>query len=195
MPSPEDKEPAVRVKSRIGDDIARKRFELRILLDNEMGKLNGSIENILPYYRTHLPSGIVLSLVEDIQRQGSIYSNMLEEIKKIPLDDLGGYVSTKGDPVPDDHAGTRIKQKYERLGLVATGVLPNPSAKSLANDVLDRIHSLGRALLRVISDHGPELMRDLELQVQPDTTFTMEVEVGVPPKLSLGIDRATPPRP
>ncbi|MEZ4734210.1 MAG: hypothetical protein R3E79_44520 [Caldilineaceae bacterium] len=158
-------------------ELKKRRIDLRILLENEAEKMNMDIDNLVRQYKYSLPNEPVWALVEDIHRQVAIYNNILEEVKRLNVDET--KKSESGD-------AKQIREKYEGLGLVPSGFLPNPSAANLANYVLDKINTYAKGLLQLMQNYGSELM--VELHFQQGTTVALQVEVGWNPKLTVGVE-------
>src|SRR4051794_8079878 len=178
MKSSDDTEAAREVKNRLSDERQKRRSGLRLLLENESRKEVMNVEELLKYCRDALPGEPTIALLQDIQRQIHIYSNILEEVKRISMKELKD----------NKNAAKDIKCKYEQLKLIGLDTLPNPGADELANELIDRIMMYGRALLKIIHDHAPELLRDLHFQAE--TNFTMQVTMGFPPTWNVGLDRS-----
>jgi hypothetical protein len=99
---------------------------------------------------------------------------MLDEIKKM-------------DPSQDyDARAKEIKAKYERLGLVPTGFIPNPTASNIAAYLLDKLAAFGRALIEIMAKYASDLRR--EIRIEPSVTLQLGIEVGWSPKITIGIE-------
>src|SRR5262245_6828801 len=97
-----------------------------------------NVSQIVRMYREKFDDKPLLHLIQDINQRVGIYSNILEDIKKI-------------SPTTDknfDKAATEIKNKYEKLlNLVPPKNIPNPTASKIAEYVLEKIAAFGRALI------------------------------------------------
>jgi hypothetical protein len=100
---------------------------------------------------------------------------MLEEIKKMPAADIDF-----------DSVATEIKNKYERLELIPSGNIPNPTANTIAGYLLDKIAVFGRALIEIMAKHASDIRR--EIRIEPSVTVLFEVEVGWSPKFVIGVE-------
>jgi hypothetical protein len=116
-----------------------------------------------------------LHLIQDINQRVGIYSNILEEIKRV----------VPGDEDVDATV-TAIKKKYEKLELVPLGNIPNPVASSIAKYVLDKIAVFGRALVEIMAKHASDIRR--EIRIEPSVTVLFQLEVGWSPKFILGVE-------
>jgi hypothetical protein len=117
-------------------------------------------------------------LIQDINQRVGIYSNILEDIKKIaPID------------TEFNTRATEIKNKYENmyfLNLVPSGKLPNPTASSIVTYILDKLAAFGRALLEIMARYLSEIRR--EIRLDPSIAIHFDVEVGWSPKVTIGIE-------
>src|SRR5262249_35792797 len=87
-----------------------------------------NVSHIVRFYRDQFADQPLLHLIQDINQRVGIYSNILEEIKRIPTTDKN-----------IDATAAAIKKKYESLKLVPPGNIPNPAASSIARYLLDKI--------------------------------------------------------
>jgi hypothetical protein len=130
---------------------------------------------IVRFYRDQFADQPLLHLIQDINQRVGIYSNVLEEIKRIPTTDKN-----------IDQTATAIKKKYEKLELVPSGNIPNPTASSIARYVLEKIAVFGRALIEIMAKHASDIRR--EIRIEPSVTVLFQVEVGWSPKFILGVE-------
>lgn len=121
----------------------------------------------------------VLCLVQDLTDRIGVYRNILEEIKKLAPQNRTG-------PDSYDIDANDIKIKYEALGLVPANNLPNPTATSVINYVLDKINSFGRALVEVMARYAVELRR--ESHIDRSATLHLDVELGWPMEFTIGVE-------
>jgi hypothetical protein len=169
------------------EDLKSKRKRLRILLEDETQKVDMNIEFLIEQYKRLLPHEPIWSLIQDIHRQANIYSNILEEIKGFPQ----SYTTFPTEPNAmqnyEDNFARRIKEKYEKLGLVPENFLPNPLLDRLSEYVLDKLDQSSKAFVRLIHGYGSDLLQ--ELRFQQGTTVALQVQVGWPPALTVGVER------
>ena len=102
-----------------------------------------NVSHIVRFYRDQFADQPLLHLIQDINQRVGIYSNILEDIKRIPITDTNF-----------DTTATKIKEKYEKLELVLLRNIPNPSASSIAKYVLDKIAVFGRALIEIMAKYA-----------------------------------------
>jgi hypothetical protein len=133
-----------------------------------------NVSHIVRFYRDQFADQPLLHLIQDINQRVGIYSNILEEIKKIPATDK-----------KIDATATDIKKKYEKLELVPSGNIPNPTASSIARYVLDKIAVFGRALIEIMAKHASDIRK--EIRIEPSVTVLFQVE-GWSPKFILGVE-------
>ena len=150
---------------------------IRIL---EIHAQNDNIDlEMLRQLYTKCTSDPMLSLIQDIQLQLTIYSNILEEIKsQSPLE-----AGKRESP-----AAASIREKYEKLGLIEVGVLSNSPLSWLAERAVGQIKSYGKMLLKAIAEHGKEIIQELSLE--KELTAILQVQLGVPPTVTIGIEQS-----
>jgi hypothetical protein len=134
-----------------------------------------NVSHIVRLYRERFADQPLLHLIQDINQQVGIYSNILEEIN--------GMSATDED---SNATATAIKKKYEKLELVPLHNIPNPAASSIARYVLDKIAVFGRALIEIMAKHALDIRR--EIRIEPSVTVLFQVEVGWSPKFILGVE-------
>jgi len=169
------------------EDRNRKRKDLRILLEDETQKADMNIEFLVEQYKQVLPHEPVWSLVQDIHRQAAIYNNILEEIKKFPRELPSQVDGTTEAQQYGDKFARDIKAKYEKLGLVPENFLPNPLLDRLTEYVLDKLDRSTKALVKLIHGYGSDLLQ--ELRFRPGVTVALQVQVGWPPTVTVGVER------
>jgi len=134
----------------------------------------------------------IMRLIQDIQQRAGIYSNALEEIKKLP-----SAVSLRPPPRANnvqidhqslDNAATAVKLKYERFGLIREGNLPNPTASSICDYILNKLARFGRLLLDILATQASALAA--ELNINPNVTITFQVGIALTPALTIGVERS-----
>jgi hypothetical protein len=143
-------------------------------LEKEADRGEIDIDRMIELYSKEFPRRPVWHLVQDIMRQALIYNNILEEAKRL------------------DGQAEAIKQHYESLKLVPANSLPNPETPRLVKQALDKVQTYGRALIGVVSSYNSDLLN--EVRMQPGYTVTLQVEIGWPPALSLGVERTAEPK-
>jgi hypothetical protein len=144
-------------------------------LEKAAHEKNINVSHIVRFYRDRFADQPLLHLIQDINQRVGIYSNILEEIKRIPTTDKN-----------IDQTATAIKKKYEKLELVPSGNIPNPTASSIARYVLDKIAVFGRALIEIMARHASDIRR--EIRIEPSVTVLFQVEVGWSPKFIVGVE-------
>jgi hypothetical protein len=152
------------------EDIRR---QCRKELDEQAHNKDINVNHMIHFYREKFAEEPILRLLQDINQRVGIYSNIIDEIKRI-----------RGHNV--DVEASTIKAKYEELGLVQKGQLPNPTAASIAEYILEKLSAFGRAVLKIMSSYGSELARELRFEL----TMMIEVEVAWLPKVSIGVEVA-----
>jgi hypothetical protein len=94
-------------------------------LEAETNKDIVNIKRLVQLYEQKFPDKPILRLVQDINQRAGIYNNLLEDIKR-------GGMKAYGDTILDINGmALKTKERYEELGLVPVGSLPNPTARVL----------------------------------------------------------------
>ena len=117
--------------------------------------------------------------------------NMLEEIKRsVTLEELVAEETLASDEAitPEtETVGRRIKQKYEKLGLVPQGVLPNPLVREVCDFVRSKLSGLNRRLIELLKQYARDFGPELEIE---GITGVLQEQMGMTNSLTLGIEFA-----
>ena len=149
-----------------------------VKLEEAAHKKDINVSQIVRIYRDEFADQPLLHLIQDINQRVGIYSNILEDIKKIPSD------TTETD---FGNTAIAIKKKYETfLELVPLNNIPNPTASSIAKYVLNKIAAFSKALIEVMAKHASEIRR--EIRIEPSVKLIFHVEMGLHPKVILGVE-------
>jgi hypothetical protein len=132
---------------------------------SETQELN--IEELLREYRNLYPHRPVWQLVEDLQRQAMIYTNIIEQLKQ-------------GKSAAD------IRQQFEALDLVPEGYLPNPNVPALLNKAFTKVARYRRALIDIVKGFGGEILNELSFEL--GLTVSVGVDVGFPPAITIAVE-------
>jgi hypothetical protein len=147
-------------------------------LEYETHHKDANVEALAQYYMANFSEKPILRLLQDLGSRSRMYSNLLEEIKRIHPEVLK----------PDQEA-TNLKEKYERFGLVPKGFLPNPTVQSITQYIMDKLASLARAILDVVAKYATRIAE--ELRISPEITITFQVGAsGWSPDVTVGIERS-----
>lgn len=153
------------------------RESARQLLEQLADDEEAELDDVLRYY-SRCYARPVTAFAQDIRRQSSIYTNLLEELKKSSLTDI--QAGDKGEKAGE------IRAIYEQLGLVPEGNLPNPSLRSVCDYVTDKITAFSNRLLELLARHGKRLT--LELGFEQGATASLGVQMGWPLSFSIGVE-------
>jgi hypothetical protein len=126
-----------------------------------------NIDKLLEEYRQLHSDRPLWHLVEDIQRQAMIYSNIIELLKS-------------GKPAHE------IRATIETLGLVPEGKLPNPNIPALLTKALDKLAQYRLALVEIVKRYGGPLLN--ELSFETGLTVSVGVEIGFPPAITIAVE-------
>jgi hypothetical protein len=147
------------------------RVELLRILEEEADSEEINIDHLVKLYKHKHPGEAVWSLSQDINRQALIWFNVLETLKR-------------GDA--NQRAG--LKKDYEEiLQLLPEGSLSNPNWPFDVDRAFDKLRNYSKGLLKLARSYAMELLA--ELNVQPDITATVQVQLGLPPSLTIGMER------
>ena len=137
-------------------EIAEKRLKL---LEDAIERGADDPSALIDDYKMNGSTTAVLDLFQDLNRKLYIYNNLLEELKRIGAE---RFVDVSGHRLDPDVHDIRIK--YEQLGLVDEGFLPNPSARALADRALEKLNKFAMLLVRTVNNYSVDLLRELRLQ-------------------------------
>jgi hypothetical protein len=161
-----------RIQLDIEPDPTEPRQELDPHLPREPADL--VVDRILLYYRDEVkysedaPERPLWHLVQDMQRQAMVYTNIIDQLKA-------------GEEPAD------IKRRFEDLHLVPVGTLPNPDGLRLLNRALDKIERYRKALIDIVKRHGRTLVFD-DLEFARELSPSVALEIGFPPSISIGVE-------
>jgi hypothetical protein len=127
-----------------------------------------NIDQLLKEYRVLYAQRPLWRLVEDIQRQAMIYTNIIELLKQ-------------------GQSAQTIREKMEELGLVPPGKLPNPNVPALLTKALNKIAQYRRALVEIIKRYGGEILNEMEFET--GLTISVGVAIGFPPAVTIAVER------
>lgn len=106
-------------------------------------------------------------LVEDIQRQAMIYSNIIELLKS-------------------GKSAQEIRSTIESLDLLPEGKLPNPNMPALLTKAFNKVAQYRRALVEIIKGYGGALLNELSFEV--GHTISVGVSIGFPPAVTIAVE-------
>ncbi len=163
-------------------EVTRENKDLIETIEKEAHNKEINVSVLVREYTDHISEKPLLRLVQDINERIGIYTNLLEEIKRLsPREPQQNY----------DQDAADIKIKFEQLGLIPLHNLPNPTtAERIVNYVLEKIGRFGRALVEIMAKCALELRR--EIRIDPSVTLLLEVELSLIPKFTIGVEGFTP---
>ena len=126
------------------------------------------VEGLFLYYKGNLPNRPLWHLVEDMQQQAMVYTNIIEQLKW-------------GSEAPD------IKARFEALDLVPSGTLPNPNGSALLTRAFRKVARYKTALVDIVKRHGQTLLFD-DLEFAQNLTPSVALQISIPPALSFGVE-------
>jgi hypothetical protein len=125
------------------------------------------VEYLLKEYKHLYGRRPLWRMIEDIQRQAMLYTNIIELLKS-------------GKQAPE------IRRTFEEYGLVPAGVLPNPNEMALLARAFNKIAQYRQALVDIVKRFGGELLNELEFEA--GQTISVGVSVGFPPAVTIAIE-------
>ncbi len=140
-------------------------------LEQEIEFIDSGITPILDKYRElYPPPGRPLwHLIEDIQRQAMVYTNIIDQLKS-------------------GKTAAEIKERFDELDLVLPTTLPNPIGTRLLAYAFDKVSQFRKALVEIVRGHGRELLSELGFELQLTYTYSVGVDLGLPPAVTLAVD-------
>jgi hypothetical protein len=126
---------------------------------------------IAEYEKSHpSPDRPLWHLVQDVQQQAMVYMNIIEQAKLVE----NTYTNA-----------AEIKHRFEELGLVPRNILPNPTLSGLVDKAFEKISKYREILVNITQHKGRELLN--ELGFAAGLSANVQVDIGFPPSLSLGV--------
>jgi hypothetical protein len=124
------------------------------------------VDHTVREYRKLYPNPI-WRLVEDIERQAMLYSNIIEQIKS-------------------GTDATTVRERFQKLGLLPGATLPNPNVPALLQKAFDKISVYRKALIDIVKRYGGELLNELSFELE--RTVSVGVNIGFPPSVSIAVE-------
>lgn len=147
------------------------RQDLLTELEKQADQSDMNIDHLLSLYRKMFPGEAVWALVQDINRQALVWYNVLETLKRSP------------------EPPKTLKKNYEtHLQLLPVGSLSNPNWPFDIDRAFDKLKNYGKGLVKIARYHAMELL--IELNVEAGHTATVQVQLGWPPSLNIGMERS-----
>ena len=138
---------------------------LRACLVRRYQQLELNLEEKQRYFPPY-PVGPAWLLIEDLQRQLMVYTNVIEQLK------AGNDVRL-------------VKEHLEELGLIIRG-LPNPRGRNAMRKAFDKLNRYRRALFEIVKE--PEGALRQELMDGPVVTTLIQVQIDLTPSVTLGFE-------
>jgi hypothetical protein len=163
-------------KSEFGDPVSYKRSrERQELLDEleqqaDWGEMN--VDYLVKRYRHVYPGEAVWALVQDINRQALVWHNVLETVKRA-----------------NEPQRTELRKQYEdTLKLLPERSLSNPNWLFDVDRAFEKLKNYSKGLVKVARSYSLELLAELSAEV--GTTATIQVQLGLPPSLTIGMEKS-----
>lgn len=146
--------------------------ELLAELERQADCSEMNVDYLVKLYKKDHPGDAVWMLVQDINRQTLIWHNIAEVLKR-------------GDP----NEMKRLKAHYEEtLKLVPKGSLSNPNWLFDVNKAFEKMKNYSKGLLKISQSYALELLAELNVEV--GTVATIQVQLSLPPALTIGFERS-----
>jgi hypothetical protein len=125
------------------------------------------VGQLLDEYKSVYRERPLWRMIEDIQRQAMVYTNIIELLKS-------------GKQAPE------IRTTFEALNLVPPGMLPNPNEQLLLDRAFGKVAQYRKALVEVVKRFGGQLLN--ELGVELGLTISVGVDIGFPPSITIAVE-------
>jgi hypothetical protein len=139
-------------------------------LERQAENSDMNIDHLLSLYKQQFPGEALWRLTQDINRQALIWSNIIEQIKR------------SSDP---EATAQDMKRKFEtEYEVIIPGTIdfwPWDLEKAF-----DKVRNYSKGLLTIAARRGVELLR--EINVQTGVTATVQVQLSIPPGLTIGYE-------
>jgi hypothetical protein len=147
------------------------REELLKQLEEQADSSEMNIDYLVKLYKRQYPGEAVWALVQDINRQALVWYNVLETLKRSP------------------EQRTTLREEYEvHLKLLPKGSLSNPNWLFDVDRAFEKLKNYSKGLLKVARSYALELL--VELNVEVGTTATVQIQLGLPPSLTIGMEKS-----
>lgn len=144
------------------------------MLDNGILKLENyadteviEVESLLKDYQQLYSFRPIWHLIQDVQQQAMVYTNIIEQLKS----------GTNSET---------IRPRFEQLGLVPVGKLPNPHEDALLTKAFNKLSQYRTLLLEIVRRHGRQLV--MELSFEAGLTVSIGVNLGFAPSVVIAVE-------
>ena len=145
--------------------------ELMEELERQADFSDMNVEHLIKLYKRKYPGEALWMLTQDMNKQALIWYNVIETLKR-----------------GDTNERSQMKKRYEEeLKLLPEQALSNPLWTFDVDKAFNRVRNYAKGMLKIARSHAMELLT--ELNVEPGTTTTVQVELGFPPSLTLGFEK------
>jgi len=144
-------------------------------LEKEADSPDMNIEHLVNLYKEHYPGDGVWRLTQDINRQVLVWQNIIEDLKR-------------SSNVKDTAKSLKVKYEQE-LKLLPQGTLENPSWLWDIDSGFEKLRNYSKGLVKIARTFGTELLLELKVQAGVGITTTIQVQLGLPPALTLGFEK------
>jgi len=127
-----------------------------------------NVEEMLQEYKKLYPQPL-WSLVDDLQQQAMLYTNIIEQIKS-------------------GKSAEEVRQTFQSLGLLPGATLPNPSIPALLQKAFDKVSTYRRALIEIVKNYGGALLDELSFALE--SKVIVGVNNGFPPTVSIAVEHS-----
>jgi hypothetical protein len=127
-----------------------------------------NVEKMLKEYGKLYPQPL-WSLVEDIQRQAMLYTNIIEQIKS-------------------GKTAEEVRLTFQNLGLLPGVTLPNPNIPALMQKAFDKVSTYRKALIDIVKNYGGPLLNELSFALE--SKVIVGVNIGFPPTVSIAVEHS-----
>lgn len=148
------------------------RIEFIKALEKEAENSEMNIDSLVRTYKKTYPGDAVWMLMQDINRQALIWSNIIETLKSGSQTDIES-----------------MKGRYQKdLQILPERSLSNPNWLFDVDRAFDKVRNYSKGLLKLARSYSLELLAELNVEI--GTAAKIEVELGFPPTMTIGFEKS-----
>ena len=140
-------------------------------LEEQADSSEMNIDYLVKLYKQKHPGEAVWALIQDINRQALVWYNVVERLKRGPSQ------------------CTNLREDYEdHLQLLPPGSLSNPIWPFDVDRAFEKLKNYSKGLIKIARSYTLELLT--ELNVEAGIAVSVQIELGLPPSLTIGMEKS-----